>query len=175
MGIMYRCSLGGGGETCEFIAPDYDANKTDYAADDVVLKDGKVMKYNGSEWEDFSLAECTTLNSNLGLNLKGKKLRFIFNNYHSDSVGNPMNTIKLYFDEQLVYSSDNVYGYMKENMLLYTSGDNYLNGFNIFYVPHFDMSDGNPRITPEININGFIVIQCEAGSIYSSYDKTVTL
>lgn len=66
MGIMYRCSLGGGGETCEFIAPDYDANKTDYAADDVVLKDGKVMKYNGSEWEDFSLAECTTLNSNLG-------------------------------------------------------------------------------------------------------------
>lgn len=66
MGIMYRCSLGGGGETCEFIAPDYDANKTDYAADDVVLKDDKVMKYNGSEWEDFSLAECTTLNSNLG-------------------------------------------------------------------------------------------------------------
>lgn len=82
MGIMYRCSLGGGGETCEFIAPDYDANKTDYAADDVVLKDGKVMKYNGSEWEDFSLAECTTLNSNLG------KVKYITSGvYYSTTYG----------------------------------------------------------------------------------------
>ena len=74
----FRCGMGGGSsDNFDFIAPAFSTSEA-YNMDDLVIKDGSLYKctednvtgtWNASKWKNTTLAECSSLDSNLGNNI----------------------------------------------------------------------------------------------------------
>lgn len=93
----FRCGMGGGSsDNFDFIAPAFSTSET-YNIDDLVIKDGSLYKclsdnttgsWNASKWEVTTLAESSSLDSNLG-----NKPDFAYSPVYTGNYNNDSHTI----------------------------------------------------------------------------------